>query len=439
MREGAGWAADAPVRWGVFVLVVALVVTLPGLARGQQGGEPLPTMVFLARADDPVDALAAGGLAGTLGASVLLTAPDRLSPPAAAVLEAQRPDLVVLVGGTAALSEAVEADVVALGLVVRRVAAGERTATAAEVAAFAEELGAGRPVVTGRPVTDAVVPGLNAARLEGYSAEDLMDAVGVVPGAPRLDPDESETDVFVHADHGSAAANGQALLAAIAGITGAGPDRPFVVRLAPGVYDVGVETVQLKSHVSLVGAGQQATRITASGGAVIGTADGVEVRDLAASLSTTEFDGFGILTVADTGVAVRDVTVTVTGATQSQGVVVTEDSTVVLERVHVSVSGGGSVNFGVQARLLDPQVTIRDSVITASGVNARAVVASEVSTVHLEGSVVSGPTAAFHVTDLATLRVAATRASGPPLVFGTNATLACHSVYAFDFTDYTCP
>src|SRR5690554_5894895 len=107
MREGAGWAADAPVRWGGFVLVVALVVTVPGLARGQQGGEPLRTMVFLARADDPGDALAAGGLAGTLGASVLLTAPDRLSPPAAAVLEAQRPDLVVLVGGTAALSEAV--------------------------------------------------------------------------------------------------------------------------------------------------------------------------------------------------------------------------------------------------------------------------------------------------------------------------------------------
>jgi hypothetical protein len=174
--------AVTPDRWRLHVAVAALligaaVITGGRLADAQPAPQPLQTLVFLARADNPVDALGAGAVAGTLGAPVLLTGSARLDAAAAEALQTIRPDLVVLAGGTGALSAQVEADVAALGLAVRRVAGSGRTQTAAAVAAFAAELGAGRPVVTGRPVTADVIPGLNAERLGGSTATQLQSSL----------------------------------------------------------------------------------------------------------------------------------------------------------------------------------------------------------------------------------------------------------------------
>ncbi len=63
--------------------VVALVVAAGmwvgvGAAVGAVSSDPLPKVAFLARADNPVDALAAAGVAGQLGAPVYLTFPDVL-------------------------------------------------------------------------------------------------------------------------------------------------------------------------------------------------------------------------------------------------------------------------------------------------------------------------------------------------------------------------
>jgi hypothetical protein len=172
--------------------------------------EPLGDHLFLARADNPVDALAAGSIAGTLGAPVLLSGSRRLDAATARALEQRGPDLVVLAGGTAALSEDLRREVEALGFRTRRVSGPGRIETAAALAAFAEEVGAGRPVVTGRRVSgtpsidgtltttrgaftategppftvasDAVVPRLHAARsadaarLGGLRADQLVRA-----------------------------------------------------------------------------------------------------------------------------------------------------------------------------------------------------------------------------------------------------------------------
>lgn len=138
------------------VMALALVVTLVPIAGADVDDPPLPSVAFVARADNPVDALAAAGVAGQLGAPVYLSFPDSLHPDAASGLTATDPDVVVLAGGPVALSEQVERDVAELlpsAEVIRK--AGEtRTSTAVALSELAAELGFERPIVAG-----ATVPG----------------------------------------------------------------------------------------------------------------------------------------------------------------------------------------------------------------------------------------------------------------------------------------
>lgn len=97
--------------------------------------------VVLARQGDYPDALASGPLARILDAPVLLTSQGSLDEPARAEIERLDPSLVVLVGGTAALSEAVAAEVTESGREVTRVAGRDRFETAAQIATVMAGLG----------------------------------------------------------------------------------------------------------------------------------------------------------------------------------------------------------------------------------------------------------------------------------------------------------
>lgn len=98
-----------------------------------RGGE-----VLLARDDLFVEALASGGAQGLLDAPLLLTGGDELDPRTAAELRRLDAERVTLLGGTAALSEAVEAEVADLGPAVRRAVGATRTDTAAALARLGE-------------------------------------------------------------------------------------------------------------------------------------------------------------------------------------------------------------------------------------------------------------------------------------------------------------
>jgi putative cell wall-binding protein len=84
----------------------------------------------IARDDVFADALAGGGLAGALHAPVYLTPSGGLDDGVGAELERLGVSQVVLLGGTAALGEQVEADLAALGIAVDRIGGPERFSTA---------------------------------------------------------------------------------------------------------------------------------------------------------------------------------------------------------------------------------------------------------------------------------------------------------------------
>lgn len=186
-------------------LAAFAATTVPAHA---QPTEPLPRLAVLARDDVAVDALAAGPVAGAMGSPLLVTSSTELHPSTAEALQALAPDLVVLAGGTTALSQAVEDAVEALGLPVQRVGGQNRNETAALLSSLAADYGVERPVVTGARVTgeatldrlrltaedspplevssSAVITGLNADLLDGLSAEDLQGGQG--PAGPAGAP-----------------------------------------------------------------------------------------------------------------------------------------------------------------------------------------------------------------------------------------------------------
>jgi len=89
--------------------------------------------VVIARADDYPDALAGGPLAASLGAPLLLSDRQRLSDGVAEEAARLGAERAVLLGGVAALSPEVAADLAAAGLAVDRVAGADRFGTAAAI------------------------------------------------------------------------------------------------------------------------------------------------------------------------------------------------------------------------------------------------------------------------------------------------------------------
>ena len=161
---------------------------------------PSASDVLIATGDNYPDALAAGPLAGSRSAPLLLTQPDNLSPEVADELERLFKSIatprVTIVGGTAAVSARVEQQLaeLATGPAVERVAGANRYETAAKVAALAGTPGGHVTVATGRNFPDALAAGAYAstgdrppvllADGDRLPATSLSAALTIVSGTP---------------------------------------------------------------------------------------------------------------------------------------------------------------------------------------------------------------------------------------------------------------
>lgn len=294
-------------RTAVTLTAVALAaaVVVPAMAGPLASPDPYPSVVVVARNDVPFDALSVGPVAAALGAPVLITSPGGLSDSARAGIEAADPDIVIIAGGTAAISAATEQQIIDVcGCTVDRYAGEGRDATARLIAEALGEYGVSRTVVVGDggqvvgnvniggtvavddleiQSTDTVT-NLDADRLDGRDASDFVSYARTTVVSPV----------------GSATANGQALLDAYGAVSGATADAPWLVLVEPGTYDLGDTTLAMKSHVHLAGSGRGATVIrgTDAGAGTISVTTATLLRDLSVvvegvgptAITTTAFD-----------------------------------------------------------------------------------------------------------------------------------------------------
>jgi ectonucleotide pyrophosphatase/phosphodiesterase family member 5 len=159
--------------------------------------------VVIASGEDFADALAATPLAVDRGAPLLLAARDRLTAATAEEVDRLGPDVAIIVGGTGALSEQVEADLIAAGVPedgVMRLAGSDRFDTARLIAAELLRGDNGDPslrqallVVGQRPDGDAFADALAAGPFAARGKRPiLLTSPDAIPAATREAMEELE-------------------------------------------------------------------------------------------------------------------------------------------------------------------------------------------------------------------------------------------------------
>ena len=151
--------------------------TAVALAERFAGDEGSISTVIIASGETEVDAVTASGLAGNLNAPVLLTRSSRLPHNVARFIDEQNVTDVIIVGGTAAVSDDVVTALESLGSrpSVQRVSGADRYATAA---AIGGELGGPNPTWCGSDQSAAI--------LVNGGADGRADAIAIGPMAFRL-------------------------------------------------------------------------------------------------------------------------------------------------------------------------------------------------------------------------------------------------------------
>lgn len=187
----------------------------------------------------------------------------------------------------------------------------------------------------------------------------------------------SETGVVVARRGGDHATLG----AALASLTDAGPARPYVIHLGPGVYR---ERVRMRPYVSIQGAGAGLTRIVAEGGAedeatVIG-APHASLRNL--TVESTGEAAFAVAVRSPGGaLTLEGVRAAASGGQRGNFAIVNRSGALTLRHVVAEAVGGqeaiGVRNDGVSpVSLTDVSVRVSDAAKQAIGISDRGGAAS---------------------------------------------------------------
>lgn len=234
-----------------------------------------PTTVFVATGTDFPDALAAGPAAAASNSPVLLVNSSFVPAATAAALTAIDPDRIVVLGGEAAVSKAVETTLAASGATVSRVAGADRYATAALISAYAFPAGADVAfVVDGGDFPDALAAGASAAH---RNAPILLTSTDSVPAATMTELERLGVDeIVIVGGTGAVSSTVATTLASVAPVTRlAGSDRYATAAAASAFsFPSGVGTIYLATGEDYPDALAGTAAAGANGGPVLLTQAG---------------------------------------------------------------------------------------------------------------------------------------------------------------------
>jgi hypothetical protein len=175
---------------------------------------------------------------------------------------------------------------------------------------------------------------------------------------------------------GTAAESGTVLLNALNAITDASAEKPYLLKIEPGVYDLVTTSLQMKPYVDIEGSGETVTRLLGrytdsfSGAGTVRGANNAELRFL--SIEVTQGPGSNAVPFVADGVSPRitSVTAIATGSTQAFGMITENGAAPILTNVTLraatTVYSTGMYNGGDSSPILR-SVTI---VVTGTGANA---------------------------------------------------------------------
>jgi hypothetical protein len=170
--------------------------------------------------------------------------------------------------------------------------------------------------------------------------------------------------IIVHPDRDLTKAGDQ-LIAAVESIRDNSTTNPYLVKIEPGVYDLGARSLVMKDYVDVEGSGELATTITAAGGVGQGTVVGADNSEL--RFATVKSTGGSQQAVAlfaqTTSPRFSHVTAISSGGSENYGLHISNGAAV-LEDVTASVSGG---NTSIAFANFNGSTTVSSSSFSSSG------------------------------------------------------------------------
>ncbi|HEX2909373.1 MAG TPA: hypothetical protein VH186_01100 [Chloroflexia bacterium] len=208
----------------------------------------------------------------------------------------------------------------------------------------------------------------------------------------------SMSHTIVVSPNGTPAQNGTALFTAMTTISNSTPsvDNPWLLKLEPGNYDLGMRALSLKPFVDLEGSGEGTTVISSTaGGVAVITASNSEIRFVKIT-NTTSLNNPVAIYVPDnaTNVRLTHVTASATdnGSNNSYSLIVNAGDVVVVDSSTISAYGspGNSASYGLFMN--GGSVTVKNSTVSASGNNVTTALYNHVSggTVLVQNSTLTG-------------------------------------------------
>lgn len=211
-----------------------------------------------------------------------------------------------------------------------------------------------------------------AAALVGFG---LLGSVSTVEGQATA---PYQRTIIVSPVPGNSLASGAALRAAVASVSPTAAS-PWLIKLEPGIYDLGKDPLVLKRRLDIEGSGTEITTVTGAGqdvldrskGVLIG-ADKMEVRNLKLTCVATADRPFCIaMANVDVSPKLTDLKIVANQAFSGNWGLRNSGSSPVLDRVQLTIAHGTN-NYGiVNGRATgESRPTIRRSLILAKGGSA---------------------------------------------------------------------
>lgn len=217
--------------------------------------------------------------------------------------------------------------------------------------------------------------------------QKIADAtIGGVPGpqGPAGPAGADGTDLFtrtvvVNGD-GTDEENGDALIAAVASVSGASISDPALVLVEPGVFDVGSATLDLPAGVSVQGSGKRTTRITGTGNQFFQPGESSTISDLWIETTRASTANASAMLIEHDNVSIHDIY----GTSAGDDVIDVESSAgLQIDGVEIDAADA-AIDFNSAA----VDATIRNSDLRSATFQAMQISAG--SSVLIEGSLLQG-------------------------------------------------
>lgn len=153
----------------------------------------------------------------------------------------------------------------------------------------------------------------------------------------------------------TATQSGTALFDALARITDASEDNPYLIIIEPGIYDIQGGTLQMKEYVHIQGSGEIVTTVTGDiDSALSGVVRGVNNAELRFLTVENTGGGFEAVAIYNNGASpmLTNLTATASGATVGNTGIYNESSSPTMMNVTATASGGGGKLRCLQLLLL---------------------------------------------------------------------------------------